>query len=211
MSAACTETMRVPTVNPQTWLERHGDHLYRFALFRLRDRSVAEDMVQETLLAALKSRDSFACISKERTWLIGILKHKIADHFRRNSRDNWCQQADDDEFFNNDGSWRVEARPILWNVNPHSILERKNFEETLHVCLSQLPERLARVFILREIEGLSSDEICELLNITPSNLWVMLHRARLNLQRLIGLHWFRDTNVPHAQKLCKVLSLNPTT
>ena len=211
MSAAYTETMRVPTLNPQTWLECHGDHLYRFALFRLRDRSVAEDMVQETLLAALKSRDSFACISKERTWLIGILKNKIADHFRRNSRDNWSQQADDDEFFDNDGTWRVEARPILWNVNPHSILERKNFEETLRVCLSQLPERLARVFILREIEGLNSDEICELLDITPNNLWVMLHRARLNLQRLIGLHWFRDTNVPHGQKLCKVLSLNPTT
>ncbi len=174
-------------LDPAIWLQRHGDYLYRHALFRLRDAAAAEDVVQETLLAALKSSNRFVGRSNERTWLVGILKHKIIDHFRSSQREAQLECCDnDDEFFDKAGAWRSTSRPVAWNVNPESALELKDFQRSLEWCLNQLPERLAQVFVLREIDELTTQEICSLLNITPTNLWVMLHRARLRLQHLLG-------------------------
>jgi RNA polymerase sigma-70 factor, ECF subfamily len=176
---------------PEIWLNRHGDYLYRFAMFRLRDPLAAEDVVQETLLAALQSRNSFACLSTERTWLAGILKHKVMDYFRQRSRAVTFNTADDEwgendvEFFDQAGEWKDGARPGDWNADPLTLLERKEFWESLYQCLNLLPRRTASAFILREIDGLSSEEICAHLNITPNNLWVMLHRARLHLRQAL--------------------------
>jgi RNA polymerase sigma-70 factor (ECF subfamily) len=166
--------------------------LYRHALFRLRDAAAAEDVVQETLLAALKSHNRFVGRSNERTWLVGILKHKIIDHFRNSQREAQFECGDnDDEFFDQKGAWRTTSRPMAWNVNPESALELKDFQRRVESCLNQLPERLAQVFVLREIDELTTEEICSLLNITPTNLWVMLHRARLRLQQLLGAYCFK--------------------
>jgi RNA polymerase sigma-70 factor (ECF subfamily) len=174
-------------LDPAIWLQRHGDYLYRHALFRLRDAAAAEDVVQETLLAALKSSNRFVGRSNERTWLVGILKHKIIDHYRSSQREAQLEGCDnDDEFFDKAGAWRSTSRPVAWNVNPESALELKDFQRSLEWCLNQLPERLAQVFVLREIDELTTEEICSLLSITPTNLWVMLHRARLRLQGLLG-------------------------
>ena len=181
-----------PTLDPAVWLERHGDYLYRYAVSRLRDSSVAEDVVQETLLAALKASARFAGQSTERTWLVGILKHKIGDWFRRRQETELGNTTSDEEFFDQEGYWKSEKRPIAWDVNPELILQSKDFQRILTLCLNQLPESLARVFILRELNELTTDEICELLDITPGNLWVMLHRARLRLQDLLGLYWSND-------------------
>ena len=187
------ETIPQPTLDPAIWLQRHGDYLYRHAMFRLRDAAAAEDVVQETLLAALKSHNRFVGRSNERTWLVGILKHKIIDHFRNSQREAQYECGDnDDEFFDKAGAWRTTSRPIAWNVNPESALELKDFQRSLESCLNQLPERLAQVFVLREIDELTTEEICSLLNITPTNLWVMLHRARLRLQQLLGAYWFKQ-------------------
>jgi RNA polymerase sigma-70 factor, ECF subfamily len=179
-----------PILDPTIWLEQHGDYLYRYALLRLRDSAAAEDVVQETMLAALKSSPRFAGASSERTWLVGILKHKISDWFRRQQETTLDNTNDDEEFFDKDGFWKSEKRPLAWNANPELILQSKDFQRILTQCLNELPESLARVFILREVNELTTDEICELLDITPGNLWVMLHRARLRLQHLLGLHWF---------------------
>lgn len=191
MSALCAVQATAPQVlEPTVWLEQYGDYLYRHALFRLGDRSAAEDVVQETLLGALKSQNRFAGMSNERTWLIGIMKHKISDYFR-NRRDETSLNPDGDcerEFFDQQGAWRVGAQPV-WPETPESLLETKDFQRVLELCLKELPQRLAQVFILREVDQLSTEEICELLDLTPSNLWVMLHRARLRLQQLIGLYW----------------------
>jgi RNA polymerase sigma-70 factor (ECF subfamily) len=184
-----TKAISKPMLDPAIWLERHGDYLYRFAMFRLRDASAAEDVVQETLLAALKSSARFAGASSERTWLVGILKHKVTDWFRR-QRETTDYTDSDEEVFDKDGFWKSEKRPITWNANPELMLQSKDFQRILTHCLNELPESLARVFILREVNELTTDEICELLDITPGNLWVMLHRARLRLQQLLGLHWF---------------------
>jgi RNA polymerase sigma-70 factor (ECF subfamily) len=184
-----TKAISKPMLDPEIWLERHGNYLYRFAMFRLRNPSAAEDVVQETLLAALKSSARFAGASSERTWLVGILKHKVTDWFRR-QRETTDYTDSDEEFFDKDGFWKSEKPPIAWNTNPEAVLQSKDFQRILTECLNQLPESLARVFILREVNELTTDEICELLDITPGNLWVMLHRARLRLQQLLELHWF---------------------
>lgn len=184
--------------NPETWVDQHGDYLFSYALLRLRNRELAEEIVQETFLAALKSYKNFAQQSSERTWLVGILKHKIVDHFRRNHRErpvaDFELSVDDDEAFRNSGEWvdhwTSEGAPKAWSDDPSQLVEQKEFWEIFNRCLSQLPPRLAEAFALREIDGLDSDEVCEILNITPNNLWVMLHRARALLRRGLETNWF---------------------
>ncbi|HYE72150.1 MAG TPA: sigma-70 family RNA polymerase sigma factor [Blastocatellia bacterium] len=188
---------------PEAWVDLHGDALFRYALLRLRDRSAAEEVVQETFLAALNSYEKFSGHSSERTWLIGILKHKITDHFRRTSRFMPLVQDERDEissandrvFFTTGewvDHWHNETGPCDWNATPETALVQTEFRQRLRSCLSALPERLAAAFALREIEGLSSEEVCKVLEITSTNLWVMLHRARAQLRLCIEMHWFRQ-------------------
>ncbi len=185
-------------VNPESWVDAHGDYLFGFALLRVRNRDLAEELVQETFLAALKSYKNFAQQSSERTWLVGILKHKIVDHFRRASRErpvaDFEVSADDDEAFRKSGEWAdhwtAEAGPKEWSADPSQLVEQKEFWDIFNRCLSQLPPRLAEAFALREIDGLSSEEVCAVLNVTPNNLWVMLHRARALLRRGLEASWF---------------------
>ncbi len=173
---------------PLSWLESHGDYLYGFAMSRLYDENAAEDAVQETYLAAIKCNDSFTERSNERTWLTGILKHKIADHYRGLFRTvNVGSLIDDDgscdDFFDSTGHWNQVGTGREWNYDPESVLEQREFRNALHRCLLQTPKRLACVFTLREIEGMSTAEISGLLKISPENTLVMLHRARLYLRR----------------------------
>jgi RNA polymerase sigma-70 factor (ECF subfamily) len=193
MPAICTTESRQAALEPAIWLERHGDYLYRYALYRMRDHAAAEDVVQECLLAAIKCSDRFAGRSNERTWLVGILKHKIVDYLRAEMKNAQTENTDHPEdYFDREGAWRFDARPVSWTPDPGSLMESGDFRRVLERCLDELPGRLARVFILREIEGFATEEICDLLDITPSNLWVMLHRARLRLQSLLGLYWFSE-------------------
>lgn len=198
-----------PSADPSLWLERHGDYLYRYALFRLRDSAAAEDAVQETLLAALQAYEGFAGRGSERTWLTGILKHKIVDHFRRASRES---QADEDEgrdlepthLFAQTGEWvghwvsvlEAEKAPLLgpneWGATPERVAEQAEFWAVFNRCLEPLPPRIACAFTLREVDGLASEEICEVLGVKVNNLWVMLHRARAHLRNCIEVTWFRS-------------------
>ena len=182
------------------WLERHGDYLFKYAVFRLRDTSAAEDAVQETFLAALKAYEKFEGRGSERTWLVGILKHKVTDHFRRMTRETPLEPGADDgpehaEFFTRtdgwDNHWNNEYAPIDWHATPAQLLERGDFWRVFSDCLSPLPQRTASAFTLREVDGLTSEEICEALGVTVNNLWVMLHRARLHLRNCLEGNWFR--------------------
>ena len=182
-------------LDPGKWLDGHGDYLYRYALARVRDAAIAEDLLQETLLAAVGACQSHAGRSSERTWLVGILKHKVIDYFRRAARNAELQFTlegdDEDEWFEKSGPWRGHWRedraPISW---PLQAVESREFWETLDHCLSQLPQQMAIAFTLREIDGLSSNEICDVLNITPNNLWVLLYRSRGKLRELLEVNWF---------------------
>ena len=178
--------------NPETWVDEYGDFLYRFALSRVKDPSVAEDLVQETFLAALRARENFKGRSAGRTWLIAILKHKIVDYIRKKIREPSSDKIETlsdlaDSDFNDKGEWQI--RPFKWAINPGKIYEQKEFLDVLYLCLAELPERLAEAFMLREMDGLSTDEVCKALSITATNSWVMLYRARMSLRRCLENKW----------------------
>ncbi len=180
---------RGPATDPEGWLDRHGDGLYRYALARLRDPDAAADLVQETFLEALRSRENFEGRSSERTWLIGILRHKVLDHLRRSGRERAAPVGDPDEGpFDRQGFWRVG--PARWGGDPAWALERREFWGVFGVCLAKLPSIHADAFLLRELEGLDAPEVCQLLGISPVNLWARLHRARLSLRDCLERNWF---------------------
>ncbi|MBW2689442.1 MAG: sigma-70 family RNA polymerase sigma factor [Deltaproteobacteria bacterium] len=187
--------------NPLEWLENHGDVLYRTALLRVGKPDLAEDLVQETLLAAWQARDSFAGKSSESTWLVAILKRKIIDHFRR----NWRQVDLPDGMETDDlvgdfkttgegvGHWKAERAPAEWGRNPEALLQNSQLKEVLGHCIDQLPESLSAIFVVREIDGMTTAEICKEFSLSPSNLWVILHRARTRLRRCLEKNWFQQT------------------
>jgi RNA polymerase sigma-70 factor (ECF subfamily) len=179
--------------DPEAWVDQYGNLLYRFALTRVRDSEIAEDLVQETFLAALHSRKNFEGHSSLKTWFIAILKHKIVDYYRNKNREKATENFDHvsasvDAVFNDKGGWKV--RPSKWQSNPMEIYNQKEFMEILHRCLADLPERLANAFVLRELDGFSTKEICKVLNITATNTWVMLYRARMHLRQCLEINWF---------------------
>ena len=185
-----------PDLDPETWVDRYGDYLYRFALTRIKDQAVAEDLVQETFLAALRGRKKFRGRSTVKTWLSAILKHKIVDYLRKKYREQVTNDTDTitetvNGFFHKNGSWKI--RPGKWNMDPSKIYEQREFMDTLFKCLAELPDRQSKAFMLRELEGYSTKEICNALGISPTNSWVMLYRARMFLRRCLELFWFNKT------------------
>lgn len=174
-------------------LQQFRPYLLRYALLQLRDDALAEDAVQETLLAALEGRAAFAGRSSAKTWLTGILKHKIIDILRRKAREQPLAAGEDDSeaeaadaLFAQDGHWR--EFPADWG-DPARALEDKRFREAFELCTRAMPARTARVFMMREVLDMSSEEICKDLGITATNLWVILHRARLALRECIEIKW----------------------
>ena len=187
-------------IDPTAWVDDHGDFVFRYAVVRLRDDSIAEDVVQETLLAAIQSITSYSGKATERTWLTSILKHKIIDHFRKSVREVPIDESDTDisgldKFFERDdewtGHWNNDLQPYDWNMSPEAALQENEFFKVLQNCMSRLPARVAGVFALREMDGLDSSEICEALCLTASNFWVMMHRARMSLRRCMESNWFK--------------------
>jgi RNA polymerase sigma-70 factor (ECF subfamily) len=176
-------------------IDGHRRYLLRVARLSLRDGDLAEDVVQETLVAALSARDGFSGRSTVRTWLTGILKHKIIDAIREKTRRPLVHLAFDEEadldaldpMFTDAGAWATP--PSDWG-DPESALSRQQFMDVLAACLERLPPATARVFALREIHGLESDEICKQLTITANNLWVILYRARMALRQCLERDWF---------------------
>ncbi len=186
--------------DPGAWLDQHGDYLFKYAVFRLRDDTAAEDAVQETFLAAMKAYEKFEGRGSERTWLVGILKHKIIDHFRHVCREAPVGEGADEasehrEFFERtdewQGHWNNSHAPTDWHATPVELMERSDFWKVFSDCLSPLPQRTASAFTLREVDAHTSEEICEMLSITVNNLWVMLHRARLHLRNCLEINWFK--------------------
>jgi RNA polymerase sigma-70 factor (ECF subfamily) len=186
------------SMDPHQWVDQHGDYLFRYALIRVRNETVAEDLVQETLLSALKSTERHDGKSPERAWLTGILKHKVLDHFRRQNRE---RPANNDEAmppelegrFDDLGHWKREPEmaPADWGEAAPALIERKEFMAALKVCLGKLPPRCANAFVLREMEAEPSERIQELLGISASNFWVLMHRARMQLRLCLEQNWLK--------------------
>ncbi len=168
--------------------------LLRFAILQLRDEATAEDVVQDTLIAVLEKPERFAGQSTLRTYLTGILKHKIVDVLRAGKRMQQIETEDDqsdadviDALFKPDG--HTVDKPRQWG-DPDATLEQKDFFRVMEICLEALPAKTARIFMMREWLELETEEICKELDISTSNAWVLLYRARVRLRECLDLNWF---------------------
>ena len=180
------------------WLTSHGDYLFNLAVGQIRDQFVAEDLVQETFLAALKARERFSGRSSDRTWLVGILRHKLYDHLRRVCRERPVRTEPtkaraDQEAWDDSVLWAHEVAAEC--MEPSRRMELAEFRDALETALGKLPARIAQVFQLYEMEERPNREVCARLNISENNLWVMLHRARKQLQQELG-GWWRGARKP---------------
>ncbi len=178
-------------LDPASWVDNHGDTLFRYSLSRLRDVESAEEVVQETFVAALRASGQYAGKGSEGAWLLGICKRKVIDHVRRRNRPDSPAGGDlgpdpSEVLFDDKGNWRRDPR--LFGSRPESAIEREEFWQAFRGCLSGLSRRQADAFTLRELDDMESDEICKELRISTSNLWVLLHRARLRLTNCMKSH-----------------------
>lgn len=175
-------------IDPVSWVDEHGDYLFNFAVGQVRDAGVAEDLVQDTFAAALKARERFEGKCSERTWLIGILRHKIYDHLRYTCRERAVRveefpREEDEEAM----MWVHQTADEC--LHPTRRMELAEFKDHLQRAMGTLPPRIAQVFRLYEIEERPNREVCAQLNISESNLWVMLHRARKQLRTQLEGWW----------------------
>lgn len=180
-------------LDPELWVDEHGDYLYRYAMMKVRNPDLAEDLVQETLMAGIRGLERFSGKSSIRTWLVGILKHKIIDYLRTKYREQPLSDFEMEDktygqLFDEFDHWRQGLSS--WKVDPLELANDGEFMRTLHECLSKLPERHAQAFQLRVLDDLTTDEVCKILNVTTTNLNVMLHRARLGLRECLEVNWF---------------------
>ena len=185
------KTSKTGKVDVTAWIDKHLPILYGYALQRVRQSDIAEELVQETFLAALKNKEQFARRSAEQTWLIGILRHKIVDHFRKRSEVAVSTLESEEQtcsFFDAAGHW--SRKPNAWDGDPSELVESREFWQIFEQCLGHLPEALAQAFVLREMEQHKSASVCKTLAISESNLWIRLHRARLRLRECLDHNWF---------------------
>jgi RNA polymerase sigma-70 factor (ECF subfamily) len=182
-------------LDPDKWVQKHGDYLYNYAYSRVQSKEVAEDLVQETFVAGLKAMKSFQGRSSEITWLISILKRKVIDHYRKISGSKETTLSAFSSPFQqagiHQGHWIMERAPKEWKGDLDDPIHQQEFRGILEKCLSMLPDKLKAVFVLKYIEEINSEEVCKELGCTSSNLWVMMHRAKLRLRDCIELKWLK--------------------
>jgi len=180
-----------------TFLNDLRQQMIKFAILQLRDKDMAEDAVQEALIGALKNVKSFDGRAALKTWVFAILKNKIIDILRQKKRlinvsDLLHEDGEDRDIlslFDQKGMWRLDERPADWG-DPEDALRGKDFWRVFEACLEGLPPKQARVFMMREFIELETDEICATVEITVTNLNVMLHRARLRLRECLENKWY---------------------
>ena len=176
-------------IDPESWLDEFGDYLFQYAIVRVKKHEVAEDLVQDTFVAAFKNYESFRGDSAFKTWITSILKNKIFDYYRKSRRTQKNESFEDkvDEF-NNLGIWKVYVPN--WAKSPDETINDQEFLTALSGCISKLNGNYAQVFSLKHQEALSSEEICKILDISPSNYWVMMHRVRTQLRKCLESNWY---------------------
>lgn len=180
-------------LHPETWVDKYADYLFNYAVGRISDAEVAKDLVQETFFAGLKSAKNYKGTAAERTWLIAILKRKVIDHYRKTNSKKGKAEVRMSYNSNSDseGDWLEEQI-----ADPNSILENDGLENeelgmAIHECLSKLPKKQSLVFSMKTIQRMDTEDICKELGINPSNLWVMIHRARTGLMGCLNQNWFK--------------------
>jgi RNA polymerase sigma-70 factor (ECF subfamily) len=179
-------------LNTDKWIDNYADYMYNYAIVRVNDSDLSKDLVQDTFFAGLKSAKNFQGKSTERTWLISILKRKIIDHYRKiNSKKGQAEVRmnfyDNGE---NEGNWLEERVPQSWDNQSEKSIENQELKSQLESCIDDLPEKYGMVFRMKTIQEFETEEICKELDITASNLWVIIHRARTQLRKCMEDNWF---------------------
>ncbi|TNJ43791.1 sigma-70 family RNA polymerase sigma factor [Tamlana fucoidanivorans] len=178
-------------INPDKWIDLYSDYLFNYTVSRVSDREMAQDLVQETFLAGLKSMKNFKGEASERTWLISILKRKIIDYYRKiNSNKGKAEVRINYNDLENEGDWLEERVADPFDKTAEDNMQNTELGDAIHNCLSKLPAKQAEVFKMKTILGYETDVICNELNITASNLWVIIHRARTALADCLKENWF---------------------
>jgi len=184
------------TLDPNNWIANYGDYLLNYGYSRLSSREVAEDLLQDTFISALKAQEGFRGDSSEQTWLTSILKRKIIDYYRKKSTQNELNESRINSPFKDsgflEGHWEKSRAPKDWSDRDPNSMRQQEFQAILQECISYLPEKLRAVFILKVMEEMESDEVCKELECTASNFWVILHRARLRLRECIENNWLNE-------------------
>lgn len=178
-------------INPDKWIDSYSDYLFNYTISRVNDREIAQDLVQDTFLAALKSMKNFKGEASERTWLISILKRKIIDHYRKiNSNKGKAEVRINYKDSESEGDWLEERVADPFDKTAEDTLENNELGDAIHNCLEKLPKKQADVFKMKTILGHETEVICNELNITASNLWVIIHRARTAMADCLKENWF---------------------
>ena len=180
-------------LHPETWVDRYADYLFNYAVVRVSDTELAKDLVQETFIAGLQSAANFKGNAAERTWLIAILKRKVIDYYRKSNtakgkaevKINFSPHSDQE----NDWLESMAADPE--SVRENDVMENEELGLAIQRCISELPDKQAMVFEMKTIRGMSTEDICKELKIKPSNLWVIVHRARTALMGCLNQTWFK--------------------
>ncbi|WP_350287282.1 sigma-70 family RNA polymerase sigma factor [uncultured Croceitalea sp.] len=179
-------------LHPENWVDQYADYLFNYAITRVSDTEIAKDLVQETFFAGLKSAKNYKGDAAERTWLIAILKRKVIDHYRKiNSKKGKAEvrmsynSGDEDS-----GDWLEEKVADPFGKGGDDTIENRELGLAIQDCISKLPKKQSMVFSMKTIQGMSTEDICNELGINPSNLWVMIHRARTALMGCMNQNWF---------------------
>ena len=193
-------------LEPEHWTERYADYLYSYAYSRVSKQEVAEDLVQDTFFSALKAKESFQHTASEKTWLVSILKHKIIDYYRKKStqnelnifdkpvegKDGFNEHYFEDTTSSNPGHWTEAGAPLPWKKDFETSVDSNEFYSILKRCIEKLPGKWAAAFTMKNMDDMDTEEICKALGITPSNYWVIMHRAKVQLRDCMGENWFNQ-------------------
>ena len=185
-------------LRPEYWVKTYADYLYSLALLKVNNEATAEDLVQETFLSAFKAKDTFKNNSSEKTWLTAILKNKIIDHYRKKDvlKDvstyiSSTESGFNEHFFNeHDGHWLEEASPLAWKELADAKVNSNEFNKIIHYCIQKMPTKLVPVFVAKFLEEDEAEIICKEFNITSSNYWVIIHRAKVLIRSCLEKNWF---------------------
>ncbi|MDI1356321.1 MAG: sigma-70 family RNA polymerase sigma factor [bacterium] len=182
-------------LQPQNWIKDFGDDLFAYAMRKTSNTQLAEDWVQETFLAGLKSQNNFKGDSTEKTWLLAILKFKIADYYRKSSTKYELRSLqfngveNSTNHFADDGDWKQESQPKDWGIDYSKAVENKELAHALNQCIDKLQENQKQLILLKLVEEQETEIVCKELNITATNYWVIIHRAKLQLRACLEKNW----------------------
>lgn len=178
----------VKTTEVTRWVNEYADDLYQYTFQRVRDKPTAMDIVQEVFLSAWKNFESYRKDAAIKTWLLSILKNKIIDYYRSTVHSSTGDSGW--SYFDSQEHWTEESAPVEWNAGQVHKMEQDEFFRILAQCKDKLQQLQKMVFAMKHIDDMKSDEICRLLNITASNYWVIMHRAKVQLRACLEVNWF---------------------